>query len=130
MLNCEILPDGRTKYTLVTFDKVNKIILWKRSHFKTGDFFRVKGINGSIKEVEIESIGDNGVASTIEYSSFRWYDGKKKHKKGKMTHSVTFSSFFAEDMFADLQERGHTFHKIKKLSPKYQKIKTHFNIKW
>jgi hypothetical protein len=132
MLNCKLNVDGKYSYTLATFDPINKIIWWnrKKCNFKAGDFYRVKGSNGYIKEVEIKEIRDDGYVETVGYSSFRWHSARKMHKKGKMTHSVTLSSLDAEDMFFDIQCRGHKFHKIKKLSPKYKRVKNHFVSKW
>ncbi len=132
MLSCKLLPDGKYRYTLSTFERENKVIWWnrKRCHFKEGDFYRVKNANGFTSEVEITKIHDNGMVETVEYSAFRWHSRTKMHKKGKMTHSVTLGSFYAEDMYADIQGRGKTFHKIKKLSPKYLRIKRCWDIKW
>lgn len=134
MLNCRLNPNGTFSYISTNFDKENKIISWnkKKCNFCVGDFFRVKGKNGYTSEVEIKEIHEDGFVETIDYSSFRWYSKSKKkmHKKGKMTHSVGMSSFYAEHMFFDLQCRGQKFHKIKKLSPKYQRIKTHWETNW
>jgi len=131
MLKCWEIRGKPDSISYEVPDFKDNIVIWRKySHFKKGDFYRVKRSNGSISEVEIEDITDNGCINIIEYSAFKWREGEIIHKKGAHTHSVTSSSIWADTMFRDIQERGAKFHKIKKLSRKYKLIKTHWDIKW
>jgi hypothetical protein len=127
MINCWENFDKSFSYILSTFDPINKKIYYnKYSHFKIGDFYRVKNKhNGYTQEIEIADIQNDGWIELVEYGSFKW----NNYLKGHNTYSITFTSMWAEDVLFEIQHRGWEFHKIKKLHNKYRKIKCWNDIK-